>query len=178
MKIVDQRYLGSANRYSTEPCLLSILDLGHPAPACAATMAQLRDRLAKVLPGLRRGRSLIGIVGDEVVPEEPDAPCQGLQLARLIQSVAIELHRLTGDEVMVGFVGGVPKMDGRYRLILPFRCGTVANAALTLSIALIDALLKDESFDLEAGLAQLREIAANGTPGPGPAPQPTMPIAA
>ena len=44
---------------------------------------------------------------------------------------------------MVGFVGKVPKMQGRYRLILPFRCGTVANAALSLAISLIDALLRE-----------------------------------
>jgi len=178
MQIIDQRYLDSANRYSTEPCLLSILDLGEATPACPATMEELRERLAKVLPGLRRGRSLIGIVGDEAVPEEPDSPCQGIQLARLIQSVAIELHRLTGDEVMVGFVGRVPKMHDRYRLILPFRCGTVANAALSLAIALIDALLRDEGFDLEAGLAELRTIAAANQPDPGPTPQPSIRIAA
>lgn len=159
MKIVDQRYLDSANRYCSEPCLLSILDFGHPAPFTAADMRHLRERLSSALPGLRRGRSLIGIVGDDV-----DEPCQRLLMARLIQSVAIELHRLTGDDVMVGFVGRVPKMEGRYRLILPFRCGTVANAALQLATAIVAALLAGEEFDLEAPLQELRGIAAAGTP--------------
>lgn len=161
MKIIDQRYLDGANRYCTEPCLLSILDLGHPTPFSASDMQNLRMRLKNALPGLRQGRSLIGVVGDDV-----DAPGRGLQLARLIQSVAIELHRLTGDEVMMGFVGGVPKMPGRYRLILPFRCGTVAHAALVLAIRLVDGLLARGEFALDEGLAELRGIAAAGAPSP------------
>ncbi|GGY42793.1 cyanophycin synthetase family protein [Pseudoduganella albidiflava] len=168
MKIIDQRYLDGANRYCTEPCLLSILDLGHPAPYSASDMQQLRARLKTVLPGLRQGRSLIGVVGDDV-----DAPGRGLQLARLIQSVAIELHRLTGDEVMMGFVGGVPKMPGRYRLILPFRCGTVANAALKLATELVAALLAGQPYRLDEGLAELRGIAAASAPT-----QPSIRIAA
>jgi hypothetical protein len=159
MKLVDQRYLDGANRYCTEPCLLSILDLGHPAPYAASDLQRLRERLRQVLPGLRQGRSLIGVVGDDV-----DAPCRGLQLARLIQGVTIELHRLTGDEVLMGFVGRVPKMASRYRLILPFRCGTVANAALQLAISLVGALLRGAAFALDEGLAELRGIAAAGMP--------------
>ncbi len=158
MKIVDQRYLDSANRYCTEPCLLSILDFGHPAPFTAADMRQLRERLSRALPGMRRGRSLIGIVGDDV-----DEPCQGLLMARLIQGVAIELHRLTGDDVMVGFVGRVPKMAGRYRMILPMRDGGLANAALQLATQLVAALLAGQAFDLEAPLAELRAMALAAT---------------
>ena len=168
MNIIDQRYLDGANRYCTEPCLLSILDLGHPAPYSASDMQRLRTRLKTALPGLRQGRSLIGVVGDDV-----DAPGRGLQLARLIQSVAIELHRLTGDEVMMGFVGPVPKMPGRYRLILPFRCGTVANAALKLATELVAALLDGREYSLADGLTELRGIAAAGAPS-----QPTIRIAA
>jgi hypothetical protein len=168
MKIIDQRYLDGANRYCSEPCLLSILDLGHPAPYSASDLQQLRSRLKTALPGLRQGRSLIGVVGDDV-----DAPGRGLTLARMIQSVAIELHRLTGDEVMMGFVGRVPKMPGRYRLILPFRCGTVANAALKLATKLVGALVAGRSFALADGLNELRGIAAAGAPT-----QPSVRIAA
>lgn len=162
MKIVDQRYLADRNRYCTEPCLLAILDLDHPVTA--ADMQRLRARLKTALPGLRQGRSLIGVVG-----EDADTTDTGLQLARLIQSVAIELHRLTGDDVMVGFVGRVPKMADRYRLILPFRCGTVAHAALTLAIDLVDALLDGRDCALDEGLAELRRIAAASLPPAPPA---------
>jgi hypothetical protein len=168
MNIIDQRYLDGANRYCTEPCLLSILDLGHPAPFSASDMQHLRARLKTTLPGLRQGRSLIGVVGDDV-----DAPERGLQLAHVIQSVAIELHRLTGDEVMMGFVGRVPKMPGRYRLILPFRCGTVANAALKLATELVAALLAGKEYPLADGLTELRGVAAAGAPS-----QPSQRIAA
>jgi hypothetical protein len=64
MKIVDQRYLDSANRYSTEPCLLSILDLGHPAPACAAIPikphAAQRTRVVRAFSRRRSQRTLFG----------------------------------------------------------------------------------------------------------------------
>ena len=167
MKLIDQRYLDGSNRWCTQPCLLSILDLEQ---ATEADVERVRTALKTVLPGLRQGRSLIGVVGDDA-----DAPSPGLQLARLLQSVAIELHRLTGDDVMVGFVGRVPKMEHRYRLILPFRCGTVANAALSLATDLVAALIADAPFPFDERLADLRRIAAAGMP---PTPPATIRIAA
>ncbi|UGQ48131.1 cyanophycin synthetase family protein [Massilia endophytica] len=155
MNLIDQRYLSGPNRYCSEPCLLSILDLGHPYTE--DDLQTLSAGLARTLPGLRRGRSLIGVIGDDADERSVD-----LRLARLIQSVAIELHRLTGDEVMVGFVGRVPRTEHRYRLILPFRCGEVANVALKLALDLVSSLLAGLDFDLKTGLARLQRLASSG----------------
>jgi hypothetical protein len=153
MNIVDQRYLSGSNRYCSEPCLLSILDLGHSTTE--DELHTLKAGLARALPGLRRGRSLIGVIGDDA-----DDRSTSLRLARLIQSVAIELHRLTGDDVMVGFVGRVPRADNRYRLILPFRNGEVANAALALALDLVSAILAGLEIDLQSASNKLQAIAS------------------
>ena len=82
MKIIDQRYLDSNNRYSTQPCLLSILEL---EPVDPEVLAQAQERLYAALPGLSRLRGLIGRRAEaEQVPPEVE----------LVQQTAIELRRL------------------------------------------------------------------------------------
>jgi hypothetical protein len=147
MRIIDQRYLASDNRYSTQPCLLGILELDRDTPTPAA-MAALERRLQAVLPGLRRQRPLIGKRADDVP-----------QLVQLVQQVAMELRRLAFNEVTLGFVGVVPHMRNRYRLVLPYSSKAAAAPALAMAAQLVDALLSGRSFNLKAGLTRLRVLA-------------------
>jgi hypothetical protein len=146
MKIIDQRYLDSDNRYSTQPCLLSILELDDAAPGPAAEAA-LDQRLLAALPGLRDQRGLVGMRCAEVP-----------HVVELVQQVAIELRRLALNEVTVGFVGIVPHMKGRYRLVLPYSAKNAAAPALALATQLVDALLHGRSFNIKAGQARLRAL--------------------
>ncbi|WP_432379795.1 hypothetical protein [Duganella sp. P38] len=147
MKIIDQRYLDSDNRYSTQPCLLSILELEPVQPELAA---QAQERLYAALPGLRRLRGLVGKRADaDAVPP----------LVALVQQTAIELRRLALNEVTVGFVGVVPRMKGRYRLVLPYSAKSAAAPALAMATQLVDAMLAGRSFNVKAGLARLRALA-------------------
>lgn len=145
MKIVDQRYLEGDNRYSTQPCLLSILELD---PVDSATVAQAQERLYAALPGLRRLRGLVGKRADAVPP-----------LVELVQQTAIELRRLALNEVTVGFVGVVPRTPGRYRLVLPYQAESAAAPALAMATQLVGAMLAGRSYNVKAGLARLRALA-------------------
>lgn len=51
MRITDQRYLDQNNRYTSQPCLLSILELDDDASATPAAQAALTRRLQAALPG-------------------------------------------------------------------------------------------------------------------------------
>jgi hypothetical protein len=147
MKIIDQRYLESGNRYSTQPCLLSILEL---EPVSEAATEQLQERLYATLPGLRRLRGLVGKRADaDAVPP----------VVELLQQTAIELRRLALNEVTVGFVGVVPRMPGRYRLVLPYSAQSAAAPALAMATQMVNAMLAGRSFNLKAGLARLRALA-------------------
>jgi hypothetical protein len=152
MKIIDQRYLDSDNRYSTQPCLLSILELDDDASANPAAEAALDQRLCAALPGLRQQRGLIGM-RCAAVPH----------VVEVVQQVAIELRRLALNEVTVGFVGVVPRMKGRYRLVLPYSAKNAAAPALALATQLVDALRHGRSFNLKAGLARLRALSDRRT---------------
>ena len=151
MKIIDQRYLDSDNRYSTQPCLLSILELedDHANPAAEADLDQ---RLMAALPGLREQRGLVGMRCAEVP-----------HVVEVVQQVAIELRRLALNEGTVGFVGVVPRRKGRYRLVLPYSAKGAAAPALALATQLVDALLHGRSFNLKAGLARLRALSDRRT---------------
>jgi hypothetical protein len=142
MKIIDQRYLESENRYSTQPCLLSILELD---PVTPEDTEKLRKRLYTILPGLRRLRGIVGKRADTVPP-----------IVELVEQTAIELRRLALNDVAIGFVGVVPHMPGRYRLVLPSVAGM---PALTMATQLIGAMLAGRSYNLKAGLARLRLLA-------------------
>lgn len=145
MKIIDQRYLESDNRYSTQPCLLSIVELDAVSPEATE---QLQQRLYAALPGLRRLHGLIGHRAEDVPP-----------VVDLLQQTAIEVRRLALNEVTVGFVGVVPRMANRYRLVLPYSEKSAAAPALALATQLVGALLAGRSFNLKAGLARLRALA-------------------
>ncbi|OEZ98323.1 hypothetical protein [Duganella sp. HH101] len=147
MKIIDQRYLASDNRYSSQPCLLSILELDRDAPTPAAISA-LERRLQAILPGLRRQRNLVGKRCAEVPP-----------LVQLVQQVAMELRRLAFNEVTLGFVGVVPHMRGRYRLVLPYSAKAAVAPALAMATQLVDRQLAGRAFNLQAGLTRLRALA-------------------
>ncbi|NVD72822.1 hypothetical protein HUX88_20075 [Duganella sp. BJB1802] len=147
MRIIDQRYLASGNRYSSQPCLLGILELDREPPTPAA-MKALERRLLAALPGLRRQRGLVGKRCDDLPPLVP-----------LVQQVALELRRLACNEVTLGFVGVVPRMRDRYRLVLPYSAKGAAAPALSMATQLVDALLAGRSFNLKAGLSRLRALA-------------------
>ena len=152
MKIIDQRYLDQDNRYSTQPCLLSILELDDDAPASPAAQAALDRRLHAALPGLRAQRGLVGKRGADVP-----------RIVEVVQQVAIELRRLVLNEVTVGFIGVVPRMQGRYRLVMPYAAKNAAAPALALATQLVDALRHGRSFNLKAGLARLRALSDRRT---------------
>ena len=62
---------------------------------------------------------VVGMRGDDVP-----------QIVRVVQQVALELRRLALNEVTVGFVGVVPRMQGRYRLVLPYAAKNAAAPAI------------------------------------------------
>lgn len=169
MKIIDQRFIAGHNRYSNRPCLLSILELDDAAasPACVRSTAAALKAILGNLPPLVRLINVIGPVG-------AGAACNGhLQLARLVQAVTLELQRLAGSDVMVGFVGALPRMPGRYRLVLPYRMGQVAAAAVSAALDVVRAARAGRRVDLAAVLAQLRaagerRVTARAAPLPNP----------
>lgn len=147
MKIIDQRYLASDNRYSTQPCLLSILEVDD-AQSNPAAMANLDRRLSALLPGVSSQAGLVGLRA-EGVP----------QIVRVVQQVALELRRLALNEVSVGFVGVVPRTQGRYRLVLPYAAKNAAAPALRIATQMVAALRAGRAFNLPAAVARLRALA-------------------
>ena len=148
MKITDQRYLSSDNRYTTQPCLLSILELDAEGPVTPGALASFQQRLQAILPGAHRLRNLVGkrAGADDEVP----------YLVQVVQQVAIELRRLVSNEVTFAFVGVVPRMKGRYRLVLPYTMQHAVAPVLEVATQLVDALLAGRSFNVGTALERLR----------------------
>jgi hypothetical protein len=154
MRIIEQRYIESHNRYSNQPCLLSILDLDGAEAASPSEVSTITARLKGMLKGLPQLDPLINTIGP--VSDEDQSPSHSFKMARLIQAVTLELQRLAGSELMVGFVGALPHMPGRYRLVLPYRMGKIAAAAVQAALQLVDAVRAGVSIDIAAVVATLR----------------------
>ncbi|RFP15091.1 MULTISPECIES: hypothetical protein [unclassified Duganella] len=156
MRITDQRYLPGDNRYTTQPCLLSILELDASAPTTPGALASFQQRLQALLPGVHRLRNLVG--------KRTGAGCEVPYLVQAVQQVAIELRRLVSNEVTVAFVGVVPRMHGRYRLVLPYTMQHTVEPALEMATQLVDALLAGRACNLGMVLARLRALAERRHP--------------
>jgi hypothetical protein len=154
MRIIDQRYIDSHNRYSNQPCLLSILDLDGAEAASPSEVSTIAARLKGMLKGLPQRYPLINTIGP--VSDQHQSQSHSFKMARLIQAVTLELQRLAGSELMVGFVGALPHMPGRYRLVLPYRIEKVAAAAMQSALQLVDAVRAGASIDIAAVVAGLR----------------------
>jgi hypothetical protein len=154
MRIIEQRYIDSHNRYSNQPCLLSILDLDGAEAASPSEVSTITARLKGMLKGLPQLDPLINTIGP--VSDEGQSPSHSFKMARLIQAVTLELQRLAGSELMVGFVGALPHMPGRFRLVLPYRMGKVAAAAVKAALQLVDAVRAGVNIDIAAVVATLR----------------------
>jgi hypothetical protein len=76
-----------------------------------------------------------------------------------VQQTALELRRLALNEVTVGFVDVVPRMQGRYRMVLPYSAQSAAAPSLKMATQLVNAMLAGRSFNVKAGLARLRALA-------------------
>ncbi|MFP5393076.1 MAG: Mur ligase family protein [Gammaproteobacteria bacterium] len=149
MKLIQQRLLRGANRYAPVPCLMAVVDL-EPAqessdapPLGADAVAQ---RLCTLLPNL----------ADQPLFARARAHDGGALLA----AAWLEIHAAVGEPRGLVLSQHVARKPDQRRVALAYRIEHVAQGALALAIALLDALLRDQPFPFEEALATLRERAA------------------
>ncbi|KQV36751.1 cyanophycin synthetase [Massilia sp. Root335] len=140
MKIAEHRFLRGPSLYAATPCLLAIVDT-----AAQQNAAGLGSRLLALLPA----------ISFEAAARLSD--CQAAHEA--LEPVVMELQRLAGAPGPFSLMLTDPARPQRARVVCGYTIEQVAGQALRTAAALIRACARQDAFDLDAALDELRDTA-------------------
>jgi cyanophycin synthetase len=122
MAIIEQRFLRGPNLWSSQSCLLAVLELGGLRQAMSCDVPGFADALLALLPGLRAHAGTLR---------------RGCFMAEVIAMVMLELQGLSGAPAPSGFVAIVMGRGGQCRLIVSSASQQAGSAACGAALALV-----------------------------------------
>src|SRR5256885_761574 len=161
MKIVERRMLRGPNLHSHAPCYMAIVDLEDLDEVSSADLPGFTDRLVALVPTLIEHRCSEGHRGGFI-----ERLRMGTYPAHIAEHLTLALQNLAGHDVGYGKARSVRGMPRHYRVVMAYRSERVVERALELAIAMVEALAKDEPFDVAAAVDELRSLAARDALGP------------
>jgi len=161
MKIVETRFLRGPNLYSPRPCFHAVLDLEDLDEVASDVVPGFVDALCTLLPTLDEHRCSLGYRGGFV-----ERLREGTYMAHVTEHVLLELQCLVGPVTGFGKARMIRHRPRHYRIVCSYHSEKLVEAALPVAVGLVDALGHGRAYDLEAHLAELREVAERYLPGP------------
>ncbi len=157
MNIIEQRLLRGRNLYSSQPCMLTVLDLGPMQDMSTNSIDGFSEALLELMPSLFDHRCSAGKYAGFV-----QAMREGTNLAHVVEHVTIALQCLAGTPTSVGRTHEVAGKPGCYRVVCSYEFEQVAEDAFDAAMMLVTGLAEGTpglADRLAAVLAQLRESA-------------------
>jgi UDP-N-acetylmuramyl tripeptide synthase len=153
MNIIEQRLLRGPSLYLQTPCLMAVLQLEASetvdADNAPQRCQQLYQRLLVLMPGLaKRGGAARRLREGAAV-----------SLGQVADLALRELQAMAGAAARGGRSAPIRNVPSRFRLVCGYRLEHIATEALTLAVAMINALARGADFDLATPLAALRAAA-------------------
>jgi cyanophycin synthetase len=160
MKILEHRALRGPNRYSRYPTIFMLLDIGEFKDRPSDTIDGFADRLVKLVPSLHNHECSVG---------EPGGFIQRLQrgtwAGHIVEHIALELQCLAGMEVGFGKTFGTSE-HSIYKVVYRYRVESVGLLAGKEAVALVEAIAKKRSFNIDRIITHLKELRENDLLGP------------
>ncbi|MBI5848519.1 MAG: cyanophycin synthetase [Nitrospirae bacterium] len=160
MRIGGFKSIPGPNIYSYDPVLVMKLYLDDLVNTSSAQLPSFTDRLLAQSPGLREHRCSEGQPGGFVMRMR-----EGTYCGHIVEHVALELSGAVG--IPVGF--GKTRYAGEstaYNVIVECPNEAGMRSLLEISVALVEALIKGESFPLEERLRAVRRLVDDTELGP------------
>jgi cyanophycin synthetase len=160
MRLTHIRALPGPNVYLDRPVLWAVLELEALTARESHEFSGFVARLLARLPGLREHHCAKGEPGGFVERLEG-----GTYFGHIVEHAAIELQNLAGVAVAFGktlYAGA----DGRYDVIVEYKCEPFARFLLPVALDLVEALREDRPYPLEEKLGEARRILADSALGP------------
>lgn len=160
IEILNVLFLQGPNFWTYRPALEAWLDIGDLEDCPSNTIPGFYERLTAFLPGLIEHHCGVGERGGFL-----ERLREGTWPAHIMEHVMIELQNLAG--VQTGFgKARETSTRGVYKLVVRARHERVSRAALVMARDLVMAAIESRPFDVNAAVAQLREILDSVSLGP------------
>lgn len=160
MEILEHRALRGPNRYSRYQAIFMLLDIGEYEEQPSDTLDGFTDRLIELIPTLQNHGCSVGGPGGFIQRLR-----RGTWIGHIAEHVALELQCLAGMEV--GFGKTYDTNDhGIYKVVYRYRIESAGLKAGQEAVALVHAVAQNRSFDVEAVIAQLKELRESDLLGP------------
>lgn len=160
MEVMSVRVFEGPNIYSLHPVVKVVLDIGAYEDRPSNELEGLVDRLVQLLPGLYDHYCSYGRPGGFVQRLR-----DGTYMAHIFEHVALELQCAVGYQVGFGKTRSTGK-PGIYDVIIAYLEAEVALKAVRAANAILNAVLTQAPFDMNAVLAELQDVAAKTALGP------------
>ncbi|HKG61732.1 MAG TPA: cyanophycin synthetase [Pyrinomonadaceae bacterium] len=159
MKIECIRSLNGPNVYSYRPVLLMRLDLGELVERESREFNGFNDRLLTLLPGIHNHHCSLGRPGGFVTRLE-----EGTYFGHVVEHVALELTEITG----IGKSHGKTRHDSGsvYNVAIEFRAEKASTYLLRQAVKLVEALVREKSFELQPVLEEAKRLVSDADVGP------------
>src|SRR5829696_589052 len=159
MKIERIRTLNGPNVYSYRPVLLMSLDLGVLVERESREFNGFNERLLTLLPGIHNHHCSLGRPGGFVTRLE-----EGTYFGHVVEHVALELTELAG----IGKSHGKTRHDtgSIYNVAIEFRSEKASTYLLQQAVKLVEALVREKSFQLPPVLEEAKRLVLDADVGP------------
>lgn len=160
MEILATRILQGPNIYSYRQVLWVKLDIGRYEDVPSKDITGFNEALIKTLPGLANHHCSQGKTGGFL-----ERLNDGTYLAHIFEHTLLELQALAGFDVKFGKARstGIP---GIYDVVVGCRDGEVAVLAARITLELFEAILRQQPFDINQGIARINKLAEQRQLGP------------
>ncbi len=162
MKILDIKVMQGPNywSYARHNLIVMLLDLQEMEKYPSNAVPGFNDRLKALMPTLYEHRCSEGVPGGFYQRLE-----EGTWMGHVIEHIALEMQSLAGMESGFGRTRGADR-EGVYHVVFSYYEAKAGVYCAKASVALAEALIRGEEYDLEADLTALREIRESDRLGP------------
>ena len=140
--------------------IVMVLDLEEMEERPSNKIDGFSDRLQAMFPGMYEHRCSVGTAGGFFQRVE-----EGTWMGHIIEHIALEIQSLAGMEVGFGRTRGYGE-EGVYNVVFAYTEEKVGRFAAKASVAICEALIDGNEYDLDADIQEMREIRENERLGP------------
>lgn len=154
MKIREINAMRGPNYWSVRrhKLIVMVLDLEEMEERPSNTIEGFKDRLELMFPTMYEHRCSVGTAGGFFQRVE-----EGTWMGHIVEHIALEVQTLAGMDVGFGRTRGYGE-EGVYNVVFAYMEESVGRYAAKLSVAICEALIKGEVYDLTDDIQKMREL--------------------
>ncbi|CAN5156836.1 cyanophycin synthetase [soil metagenome] len=163
MKILDIKVLKGPNYWSIRRTKLiqMRIDLEEMEDKPTNKIPGFKDRLEKILPTMYEHRCSELVPGGFFMRVE-----EGTWMGHVIEHVALEMQTLAGMDTGFGRTRSTGSKTGEYFVVFDYMEAEVGVYAAKAAFRLVEALAKDEEYNIEVDIQTMRELREDNRLGP------------